>query len=208
MNEAQIVSALLMAARSAVDVSLGELAGEAWPALEPGAREVAEELAREMLSATAEPAKEKDSPHVLEAIEIALGEREAPEEGFRIIGAKKDLNAKGNGPEYYRMVYRNGWRYVSTDRLPQGKIYASDRRATVYGDVYAGEIVAAHDRGQALDEAWLVIGENKGASKIPVAGKTGNSWGIQIDIKKLRNGLLRFVLPDGRTIDLPNPRAR
>jgi hypothetical protein len=62
--------------------------------------------------------------------------------GVSITGAKKDLNCKGRGPQWYRMVWRPGsWQYVSSDRLPAGNFLASDRRASVSGEVYHGEIV-------------------------------------------------------------------
>ena len=210
MTSDQIVSALLAAARSAVTATLGERAEVVWPMIEGEARQAAEESASELaaLLEAPEPKKEepidpKNTPKVREAIEAAMGRREIPEEGFRIVGAKKDLNARGRGTEFYRMVRRdNRWQYVSTERLPTGSFRASDRRATVYGEVYPGEIVASHDRGGPLDIAWLAVGEGHGPGS-----PEGNSWGIGIEIKKLRSGLLRFLLPDGQTIDLPNPRT-
>lgn len=118
-----------------------------------------------------------------------------------ITGAKKDLNCKGRGPQWYRMVWRPGsWQYVSSDRLPAGNFLASDRRASVSGEVYHGEIVVSHDRGSPVDAAWLI--------RRPAEGGDGK-WMKAIDCPtKRRDGQLVFVLPDGTKIDLPNPREK
>lgn len=135
------------------------------------------------------------------ACDIATGKIPAPDHDSprNVVGAKKDLNSKGNGPEWFRMVYRNGsWRYVSDDRLPSGKFLASDRRATVYGEVFAGEIIAGHDRGGQIDSAWIVMAEPDAAGKNLKA----------ITATKQRDGQLAFALPDGSKVVLPNPRAK
>lgn len=133
------------------------------------------------------------------ACDVATGKVPAdPDaEGTSITGAKKDLNSKGRGPIWYRMVYRGGWQYVSSDRLPNGSFLAADRRATVYGDVYLGEIVVSHHRGAEVDEAWLVVGPDS-------EGKVLKS----ITFSKRRDGQMKFVLPDDSEVVLPNPRAR
>ena len=115
--------------------------------------------------------------------------------GKKIIGAQKDLNSKGKGEHWYRMVYRGGgWRYVSDSMLPAGAYLAADRRAKVYGEVYPGEIVVGHDRGEPIDVAYLVV--DRGAAK----------WLREIEFSRLRSGRLRFALPDGSAVDLPDPR--
>lgn len=113
--------------------------------------------------------------------------------GIKITGAKKDLNAKGRGPEWYRMVYRgNGWSYVSRERLPRGNYLAAERRATVYGEVYEGEIIVEHDRGEPISGAKLVTN-----NEIPLT---------EIEFFKQRDGNIKFILPDKTEIILPDPR--
>lgn len=131
------------------------------------------------------------------ACDIATGRIPADpaDAGKKVIGAKKDLNCKGRGPQWYRMVYRNAWQYVSSDRLPSGNFLAADRRATVYGIVYPGEIVVSHDRGKPVDCAWLVCPPD-------AYGK------VMVDIgcpAKRRDGQLYFTLPDGSVVVLPDP---
>lgn len=136
------------------------------------------------------------------ACAIARGDYPAPgdSEGCKVIGAKKDKNAKGNGPEWYRMVHRDGaWRYVSDERLPSGNFLAGDRRATVYGEVYLGEICIDHDRGSPVTDAYLVV---------PEPGDEGDDVLLKVEFKKLRGGLIRFSLPDGSEVKLPDPRKK
>jgi hypothetical protein len=140
------------------------------------------------------------SDRVKSACDIAAGRAEAAPDatGTRITGSKKDLNAKGRGPEWHRMVYRSGsWRYVSDERLPRGDFRASDRRATVYGEVYPGEIVAQHDRGCPLDSAWLACGPDEDGKVL-----------VACDFRRRRDGKLTFVLPDGSEVVTTNPRAK
>lgn len=134
------------------------------------------------------------------ACDVATGRTQPDdaETGTRVTGAKKDLNAKGRGPQWYRMVYRGGsWRYVSTDRLPNGAFLAADRRAEVYGEVFPGEIVVQHDRGSPVDAAWLVAAPNS-------EGKCMT----KITFAKRRSGDLAFTLPDGSEVVLSDPRGR
>jgi hypothetical protein len=119
--------------------------------------------------------------------------------GYKITGGKKDLNCKGRGDHWYRMVFRDGcWNYVSSDRLPMGTLRASDRRCTVYGEVYNGEIVVSHDYGSAVDCAWLVV---------PPDDDNGKSL-VEISFLKRRDGKLVFKLPDESQIVLENPRQK
>ena len=137
---------------------------------------------------------------VTRATDIATG-RTQPDPtgtGWTIVGAKKDLNCRGNGPEWYRLVLRDGrWEYVSTDRLPSGSFRASDRRATVCGGVYAGEIVAQHPRGGSVDSVSLVCEPDaEGCALVPCT------------FAARRDGLLAVTLPDGTVIAVENPRKR
>lgn len=141
------------------------------------------------------------APAVKIACDIAAGRTPADPagEGREIKGGYKNLNAKGNGPEWYRMVWRSGvWRYVSDDRMPQGKYLASERRCEVRGDVFGGELVAQHDRGAKIDTIYLIrINPDE-------AGKSL----MKCEFKMRRDGQLAIMLPDGTEVLVPNPRAK
>lgn len=134
------------------------------------------------------------------ACEIASGVRTGDPSATAIVitAAKKDLNAKGNGSEWYRMVYRGGaWVYFAAGRLPRGTYLASDRRASVAGDVYEGEIVCRHHRGDQVDAVWLVVdGPRKGGERGFLAS---------LEFTRGRDGL-RVILPTGAHVTLPDPR--
>jgi len=137
---------------------------------------------------------------VTRAISIATGAVAADpsERGHTITGAKKDLNCKGRGDEWYRMVLRNGrWQYVSDDRLPSGSFRASDRRASVSGDVYVGEIVVRHPRGGRVESAWLVCDPGEDGKVL-----VGCGWGIR------RDGQASVRLPDGQEVVVEDPRKK
>ena len=137
------------------------------------------------------------SDRVQSACDIATGRSpaDAGATGTTITGSKKDLNAKGNGPEWHRMVYRGSWRYVSDDRLPSGRYLASDRRASTSGEVYPGEIVVQHDRGSQVDSAWLACAPNSEGKSL-----------VTCSFERQRDGQLKFSLPDGSEVVLPDPR--
>lgn len=145
------------------------------------------------------PEAPKIDPLTQAACDIAAGRTPAGHNasGKSIVGAKKDLNSKGRGLEWYRMVYRGGWQYVSDEWLPSGSFRASDRRAEIYGDVYPGEIVVAHDRGKPVDLAWLARTPSEASSGL-----------IKINFRSRRDGQLVFTLPDGSEVVLPNPRKK
>lgn len=149
---------------------------------------------------TSKPAdKPAISGRLQAACDVAAG-RVQPDDaasGTSIIGAKKDLNARSNGPQWYRMVYRNrAWQYVTADRLPSGNFLAADRRAEVSGRVYPGEIVVQHDRGSPVNRAWLVTEA--------LAGKCLNL----ISFSVRRDGRMTFVLPDGGEVVTDDPRTK
>ena len=146
------------------------------------------------------PLKPVISARIQAACDLATGRRPTDDAivGTRITGAKKDLNAKGRGPQWYRMVYRNrSWQYVSSERLPSGNFLAADRRAEVYGEVYPGEIVVQHERGGPVDGAWLVASPN-----------TEGKCLIKITFRKRRDGNMTFILPDDSEVVLSDPRAK
>jgi hypothetical protein len=132
----------------------------------------------------------------LDACAIATGEAQ-PDPSANAIGiraAAKDLNAKGNGPIWYRMVWRGGrWSYFASERLPSGNYLAADRRATVHGDVYPGELVCQHARGEQVDAVWIVRAHEKPLRKV--------------EFTRTRDGL-RVQLPTGAMLTLPDPRAK
>jgi len=138
------------------------------------------------------------SDRVRLACDIATGKVPADPAapGKQITAAYKDLSCKGRGPWWYRMVYRNGgWTYFSDERLPMGTFRASERRATVHGEVYPGEIVVNHDKGGPVDIACLVCGPDEEGRVLE-----------HVEFSKRRDGNLCFVLPDGSEVVLSNPR--
>ena len=146
----------------------------------------------------AQPATPATEQRIQTACDIATGKAQADptESGKEITGAKKDLNGKGRGPQWYRMVHRNGdWRYVSSDRLPSGSFRASERRASVSGEVFTGESVVQHDRGQPVDAAWIIC-QPDAEGKVMVL----------CEFSRRRDGNLGITLPDGSELVLPNPR--
>ena len=110
-----------------------------------------------------------------------------------IRAAHKDYSARGRVREHwYRLVWRdNAWQYFSDGRLPSGNFSASDRHATVLGDVFPGEIVVSHDHGGPIDRAWIVERSEK-----PLC---------RCKLEKTRAGL-RITTPAGEVIETPNPR--
>lgn len=129
------------------------------------------------------------------ACEIAAGRipLDAAENAISVRASYKDLNCKGKGPECYRMVWRGGqWVYFADERLPSGSFRAADRRATVYGDVYPGELVCEHPRGGRIEAMWLVRSDPK-----PL-------WVVRF--VRARDGL-HVTLPSGTSITVPDPRS-
>lgn len=128
-----------------------------------------------------------------------VGQEAGAKPAGRITAAHKDLNAKGRGAWWYRMVWRSGtWEYYSDERLPMGTFLAHDRRATVQGDVWAGEIIVTHDKGSGLDSGGYLVCTPDADGKVLV----------EITWTKRRDGNLVFAMPDGSEIVTPNPRAR
>jgi len=139
---------------------------------------------------------------VIDACGVAAGDRR-PDPDARpksIRAGHKDLNARGKGTWWYRMAYRDGtWKYFSDERLPSGTFLASDRRATVKGDVFAGELVCSHDKGGPVDAVWLICDEHE--------GEGGEATCMELcGMRKRRDGMLVVALPDGREVAVPDPR--
>ena len=139
--------------------------------------------------------------HVAIACAIATGAAIADPDaaGFRIRGGYKNLNARGNGPWWYRMVYRGGsWTYFSDERLPMGTFRASDRCASVYGTVYAGELLAQHDKGGKVDGVQLVRAD---------PADPADPYSLEgVEFSRGQDGSLSLTLPDGGKIVVPDPR--
>lgn len=136
------------------------------------------------------------------ACAIATGEaRDPAANAIPVRAAYRNLNSKGNGAEWYRMVYRNGqFTYFSDGRMPTGKFLASERRVTLLGDVYAGEIVVEHDRGGPVNDVMLVCD--------PFTDSDGDARKfVSLKWSKQRNGI-RAILPTGASITVPNPRSK
>lgn len=132
------------------------------------------------------------------ACDIATGAVKPPEDiiGMSIRGGHKDLNAKGRGPWWYRMVLRNGaWTYFCEDRLPMGTFLAGDRRCSVRGDVYLGEVVAQHDKGGPVDAMYLIA-----------PNVADNNMLCPVPFRKRKDGKFVVTLPDGREVVVSNPR--
>lgn len=158
----------------------------------------------ELTAVTTEPVTSEPSlPEVVRvACLIAAGEvRDPSATAISVVAAKRELNSRGNGSEWHRMVYRNGsFTYFANGRMPTARYLASERKVTLHGDAYAGEILVQHDRGGPVDAVWLVVGEHHnptGERKLLVA----------LDWSKQRDGI-RAILPTGTHVTVPNPRSR
>jgi hypothetical protein len=159
----------------------------------------------EQTTATAEPATAAPSELVRIACDIATGAAQDPTAvAIRVRGAWRDLNAKGNGTETYRRALSPGgsWRFVSATRLPRGTFLAADRKASVRGDVYVGDLLADYDRslrgGSSQGEAahdgkvGLVIGPSSKGAEI--------EW---MDVVRQKDGTWRVILPTGAHLTIP-----
>lgn len=114
--------------------------------------------------------------------------------------AHRDANARGRiRSEWYRLVYRSGsWQYFAFERMPALGEGASNRHVTLHGDVYAGELLAQHDRGGPVTAVYLVHDR--------VVDEDGNTMTIRrCDHTRTRDGLL-ITLPTGAHVTLPDPR--
>lgn len=150
-----------------------------------------------------EPQTQSPLPlHVVVACDVATGTIQSDPAAcaIKITAARKDLNAKGRGATWYRMVLRSGqWKYFADGRLPSGNFLACDRRASVRGKVYEGELVCRHHKGGQVDSVQLVVDS---------PSEDGNKGQlVDVDFVAQRNGL-RITLPTGAMITAPDPRAR
>lgn len=144
-----------------------------------------------------------DEPAVTEqdriACDIATGAAADPAAvAISTRGAWRDVNAKGNGSETYRRALSPGgaWRFVSSERLPRGTFLASDRKATVHGDVYVGDLVADYDRslraGKSQGDAT-----HDGKIGIVLAPADKGAEILWMDAIRQKDGTWRVILPTG-----------
>jgi hypothetical protein len=151
------------------------------------------------------------SERVVAACDIATGAARDPDAvAVRTKGSWRDLNCKGNGTETYRRALSPGgsWRFVAEDRLPRGAFLASDRKAIVRGDVFAGDLVANYERslrggasrGEAAHDGkiGLVVGPRE-------QGGADIEW---MDVVRQKNGTWRVVLPTGAHLTFPSAAWR
>lgn len=153
----------------------------------------------------AEPATERPSEATILACDIATGAAKDPTaNAIRTKAAWRDLNAKGNGGETYRRALSPGgaWRFVSSERLPRGTFLASDRRCTVRGDVFVGDLIADYDRSLSKGASQ---GEAKHDGKIGlVIGAADKGAEIEwMDVTRQKDGTWRVILPTGAHLTIP-----
>ena len=107
-------------------------------------------------------------------------------------GASKDYTDSGVcNHHWFRLVWRGGWQYVSTDEGRRFRFLAkAERRTAMYGDVCVGELCCSYDLGKGVD--WVGIRVPKAWVECPFVAK---------------GDTLLITLPDGSVIERPNPRA-
>ena len=141
------------------------------------------------------------------ACDVAAGRTPpaADARGHRVRAAAKDLNCKGRGPWWYRMRLApqgkggGAWQYFSAERLPSGTFRAAERRATVHGDVFAGDLVCSHDRGGPMDPTIYLVCDPDEAGRVLVECE---GWAAR------RDGRIDVTLPDGTVVTVPAARSR
>ena len=138
-------------------------------------------------------------PQFSEECARARGDETIPadEPALSIIGAHCDYSASMRRREHwYRMAWRNGtWEYIG-ERLQSVGMRAAERHQTKYADVWAGEIIAQHDRGKPIDSIYLIV-------KAPLEPKAIKE---PLTFRKRRDGRLDIILPDRTIVALPDPR--
>lgn len=139
------------------------------------------------------------------ACDIASGTARDPSAtAITIRGAWREVNSRGSGGETYRRALSPGgrWRFVSSERLPRGTFLASDRKAVVRGDVFAGDLLADFERGI---RAGSSTGEARHDGKIGlVIGTDENKPQIEwMDVSRQKDGTWRIVLPTGAHLSFP-----
>jgi hypothetical protein len=144
------------------------------------------------------------------ACDLATGAVSDPTAGaIRTRAAWRHLNAKGNGNETYRRALSPGgqWRFVSGERLPRGTYLAGDRKASIRGDVFMGDLVADYDRALSHGKSR---GEAAHDGKIGlVTGPADNGAEIWwMDAIRQKDGTIRVILPTGAHLTIVAPGWR
>jgi len=143
------------------------------------------------------------------AIAIAHGKNDDVASAIRTKAAWRDLSARGSGTESYRRRLPAGtsvWTWVSSDRLPRGTYVASDRRSSVFGESYPGDLLAEFERGQSRGEAkitrFLLVHETGACDDRPTHIVT------PCDHARRSDGVYCVTLPDGSELLVTDPRWR
>jgi hypothetical protein len=155
------------------------------------------------------PATETTTEPVTELVRIACdiatgAAKDDTAVAIRGRAAWRDLNAKGNGRETYRRALSPGgsWRFMSSERLPRGTFLASDRKASVRGDVYVGDLVADFERSLSRGASQ---GEAEHGGKVGLVtgprDKGAKIWWMDAVCQK--NGSWRVILPTGAHLTIP-----
>lgn len=142
------------------------------------------------------------------ACSIARGEQQPDPAatGFSIRGAWRDLNSRGHGSESYRRRLPAGehtWTWVSDERLPRVGIRASERRCSVEGEVFAGDLIAEFSRsidsrvGAVSIDYICIVGERATGKHLTACQFT-----------RRRDGQYDVTLPDGSTVTVASPEWR
>lgn len=169
------------------------------------AEQITETTPTTIQAAAVEQAEAGPSELVRLACDIATGAATDPTAvAIRTEAAWRDLNAKGNGSETYRRALSPGgaWRFVSSERLPRGTFLAGDRKASIRGDVFIGDLIADYDRslrgGASQGEARH---DGKVGLVISPADKGAEiEW---MDVVRQKNGTWRVILPTGAHLTIP-----
>ncbi|MDE3097244.1 MAG: hypothetical protein KGK07_14745 [Chloroflexota bacterium] len=146
-------------------------------------------------------------PAVAAACAIARGEQQPDpaESAISIRGAWRDLNARGRGDESYRRrlpAGAKGWAWVSDDRLPRAGIRASERRCSVSGEVFGGDLIAEFSR--SIDSRVGAVSVDSFALVV-----AGHAKLLHIcEYKRRRDGQYAVTLPDGGDITVASPEWR
>jgi hypothetical protein len=127
------------------------------------------------------------------AIERLTGKQAIPDDEapIRIWGASNDYNARGHGVTEARRVLRNGtWQWFAP-RASSGRLRASDRKDTQYGDVWLGELVAEYTLGKKNPEPDMFL--------VVYVGDDGETKRSVLKHTKRRDGQYSIVIPGVET---------
>lgn len=164
-----------------------------------------------MTNTTAAAESPEPLPEIVRiACDIATGAAaDATAVAIPLRGAWRDVNAKGNGDEHYRRALSPGgsWRFVAAERLPRGMFVAADRKASIRGDVYVGDLLADYDRplrgGRSQGEAT-----HDGKIGLVIAAASKGAEIEWLDVARQKDGSWRVILPTGAHLSFSSPAWR